>query len=208
MSDDPESPEIKEPVTDLVAPPSSEVACYYCATLFTPSPSTFDHPGFCSRKCQRQWWRRSKRVTNTSKEKQSTLPENLLRTDALSPDEVEALRGRVAQHVANQIEMANEVVLGIRDREWTATQARLFQTMLNKVIPDVRAEAPNKDLPINKDLTTLSRSDLERLAVTAISRNVSATASVDPDDPGPDVRPSGIPGLSPQGGVKQTKETK
>lgn len=207
MSDEETDPEIREPVTDLVAPPSKEVACYKCGTLFEPSPATFDHPGFCSRKCQRQWWKRSKIRSTKEREKKPALPENLLHTEALTPDEVEALRGRVAQHVANQIEVANEVVLGISGREWSATQARLFQAMLNKVIPDVRAEAPTKELPANKDLTTLKRDQLEALAMTAIRSHASRASAVDLDEEPvsrPDTSSISIPGLHDrEKGVKQ-----
>lgn len=209
MSDEHENSDVIPPEEDFVGPPTQEVECHNCGTIFTPTPATDDHPGFCSRRCKRHWWRRNPKKDAAKPGGMKALPAALLKTDALTPEEVEALRGRIAIHVANQIEHANEVVLGINNRQWDATRARLFTTMLNKVVPDVRAEQANKDLPSKKPLSELTRDELEQLAMDHIKRETMEWASVDPETR--DVHllesPPSVPGASSDAriGAKRAK---
>ena len=56
---------------------------------------------------------------------------------ALSPHQVANLRGQIASKMQTHLTLADEVVKG--HIEWTPTQARVFSSLLNKVIPDLSA---------------------------------------------------------------------
>ena len=54
-----------------------------------------------------------------------------------SPEEASRLRAEISVYLQNQLTLANEVVLGTR--VWSPTQARVFSTLMNKVVPDLNA---------------------------------------------------------------------
>lgn len=53
----------------------------------------------------------------------------------LTPARAAALRGRVAASMEEMVGQAHEVLDGTR--KWSPTQARVFATLLNKVLPDL-----------------------------------------------------------------------
>jgi len=57
--------------------------------------------------------------------------------------------------------LADEVVKG--HIEWTPTQARVFSSLLNKVIPDLSASYHQHEHSV-KNITEMSREELERIA--------------------------------------------
>lgn len=54
-----------------------------------------------------------------------------------SPEEASRLRAEISVYLQHQLTLANEVVLGTRI--WSPTQARVFSTLMNKVVPDLNA---------------------------------------------------------------------
>lgn len=79
----------------------------------------------------------------------------------LSPGQVAHLRAKIASQVREQIELAHKVVLG--EIEWSPTQARVFSTMLNKVVPDLSASFHQHEHRV-AGIREMSRADLERIA--------------------------------------------
>ena len=79
----------------------------------------------------------------------------------LSPAQSSKIRGQIAGFVRNQINIANEVVQGTID--WSPTQARVFATLLNKVVPDLSASYHQYEVS-HKEVIDLSRDELERIA--------------------------------------------
>jgi len=80
---------------------------------------------------------------------------------ALSPHQVANLRGQIASKMQTHLTLADEVVKG--HIEWTPTQARVFSSLLNKVIPDLSASYHQHEHS-HKALTEMSREELERIA--------------------------------------------
>lgn len=85
----------------------------------------------------------------------------LAKEHTLSPTQTAHIRGQIAGLVREQVTHANEVVLGIR--EWNPTQARVFSTLLNKVVPDLSASHVQLEHSV-KDVIDMSRDELERIA--------------------------------------------
>ena len=79
----------------------------------------------------------------------------------LSPAQSSKIRGQIANFVRNQLDLANEAILG--NIEWSPTQARVFATLLNKVVPDLSASYHQHEIN-HKDVIDLSRDELERIA--------------------------------------------
>lgn len=80
----------------------------------------------------------------------------------LHPSQVAQLRAGVFGRVSRQIQEAHEVVMG--QKEWSPTQARVFATMLNKVMPDLTAQFVQHEHVQKNDMRELSREELERIA--------------------------------------------
>jgi len=80
---------------------------------------------------------------------------------ALSPHQVANLRGQIASKMQTHLTLADEVVKG--HIEWTPTQARVFSSLLNKVIPDLSASYHQHEHSV-KNITEMSREELERIA--------------------------------------------
>jgi len=79
----------------------------------------------------------------------------------LTPAESAKIRGQISTFVRDQLTLANEVVVGTR--EWSPTQARVFSTLLNKVVPDLSASFVQHEVS-SRDLIDLSREELEAIA--------------------------------------------
>jgi hypothetical protein len=79
----------------------------------------------------------------------------------LTPATTARIRGQIAKGVGLYIKMADEVMQG--SRNWTPTQARVFSTLLNKVVPDLSASFVQHEHTTH-NLRELSRDELERIA--------------------------------------------
>lgn len=110
----------------------------------------------------------------------------------LTPQAASRLRGSIMARVPKYLQMADEVMAG--ERKWSATQARVFSTLLNKVVPDLSASFVQHE-HTTRDLRELSREELERIvrgddAITVEYADVSSdqpreTAPLlEPDSPG------------------------
>jgi hypothetical protein len=82
----------------------------------------------------------------------------------LTPLQVSQLRRRLFEHVDDQVDEAHSVVMG--RKQWSPTQARVFSTMLNKVMPDLTASFTQHEHTISDAPEKLSRAQLEAIAST------------------------------------------
>lgn len=82
--------------------------------------------------------------------------------DKLTPLQVANMRAGLYRRVSNQIGEAHKVVMG--QQEWTPTQARVFATMLNKVMPDLTASFVQHEHQITENPEKMSREQLEAIA--------------------------------------------
>lgn len=80
----------------------------------------------------------------------------------LTPLQVANMRAGLYSKVERQIGEAHKVVMG--EIGWTPTQARVFSTMLNKVMPDLTAQFVQHEHTIDADPEKLSRAQLEAIA--------------------------------------------
>jgi len=80
----------------------------------------------------------------------------------LDPSQVARLRAKVFEKVNIQVEDAHKAVMG--DMAWTPTQARVFATLLSKVMPDLTVQFQQHEHKLNESVNQLSRADLERIA--------------------------------------------
>ena len=130
----------------------------------------------------------TKRAPATSdQEKNPDLKENPARLKSkgsvqsgarLTPHQVANMRAGLYRKVEAQIGDAHEVVMGRKN--WSPTQARVFSTMLNKVMPDLTANFVQHEHVTTDDPTKLSRADLERIVAEA--EGIAATPSEDDED--------------------------
>lgn len=86
------------------------------------------------------------------------------KTAIFSPAKAAQIRADVSKLVTTHIRMADEVVRGTR--VWTPTQARVFSTLLNKVLPDLTAGFIQHEHTV-KTAIELTRDELERIAAGA-----------------------------------------
>jgi hypothetical protein len=85
-------------------------------------------------------------------------------TQPLTPQQVSQLRRRLFENVDNQVGEAHAVVMG--QKHWSPTQARVFATMLNKVMPDLTANFVQHEHNISDNPEKMSRAELEAIAST------------------------------------------
>ena len=93
----------------------------------------------------------------------------------LTPAQSAKIRYQISRYISEQLPLAHSVVTGATN--WNPTQARVFSTLLNKVVPDLTASFVQHDIA-SRPLTELSRSELEAIAASA-----SDTSSLEPLDP-------------------------
>ena len=95
----------------------------------------------------------------------------------MSNRQIEIMRRTIHDMVQQQLAMAHLVVMDPDNHQWSLVQQRIFATVLNKVVPEIR-QAPRKARGDDGEdlgpLHELSREQLERIANRA--RNVT------PDD--------------------------
>lgn len=80
----------------------------------------------------------------------------------LTPHQVAMMRLGIMTRVKNQLDEAHSVVMG--DKEWSPTQARVFATLLNKVMPDLTAQFVQHEHALAEAPEKMSRSQLEAIA--------------------------------------------
>ena len=71
------------------------------------------------------------------------------------------MRAKIANKVTKHLEIADKVIKG--EVSWSPTQARVFATLINKVIPDLTASY-NQHEHNHKNISELSRTELEAIA--------------------------------------------
>lgn len=87
----------------------------------------------------------------------------------LTPRQVQRLRAKIARSIDEQLDLAHLVVTGLPDPRtdkpvhWSATQARVFGMLLNKVVPDLHASYTQHEHR-TKPLHEMSRDELEAIA--------------------------------------------
>ena len=72
------------------------------------------------------------------------------------------MRAGLFRRVSSQLNEAHAVVMG--KQEWSPTQARVFATMLNKVVPDLTAAFVQHEHNIQDAPEKMSRQQLEAIA--------------------------------------------
>ena len=80
----------------------------------------------------------------------------------VTPDQVDGLRSDIFRTVKNRLEDANKVLLG--QKNWSSQQLKLFQMMLNKVMPDLHHNFADDPSAFESDVVHLTRAQLEALA--------------------------------------------
>jgi len=78
----------------------------------------------------------------------------------LTYGQVHRMRKTIIEAVEDQLADAHAVVLG--EKEWSPTQARVFSTLLNKVVPDLQARHISKSED-NRPISELSQKELEAI---------------------------------------------
>ena len=82
----------------------------------------------------------------------------------VTADEVDKVRGRVLETVKENLPNVRGVLNG--KLRWTNQQVKLFQIMLNKVLPDLSASM-NEHIHKNRTVDQLTRAELEAIVATA-----------------------------------------
>jgi len=83
----------------------------------------------------------------------------------LTPAQVGRLRADIYSKVSEQVSEAHKVVMGTHDEGWNPTQARVFASLLNKVMPDLTAQFVQHEHTLSETPEKLSRSQLEEIAL-------------------------------------------
>ncbi len=132
--------------------------CPVCGKLFRVPPVQDDRYINCSIKCRRVAEKRARDEKELSKVSKAIAASE---THRLTPNQSAKIRGEISRVVQKHIDLANQVVHGSID--WSPTQARVFSTLLNKVVPDLSASYVQHEHS-TKDLVDMSRDELERIA--------------------------------------------
>ena len=153
--------------------------CVTCGKEFECKPSHAKRMQNCSIECRKLAQKKAREATKEAKTNEP-MSQALSKAEQtrLSPAQSARLRGQIARMVRNQINWANEVVEG--SREWSPTQARVFGTLLSKVVPDLSASYHQHEIN-NKEAVDLSRDELERIAA-GIEVTSTEIIDVSPED--------------------------
>lgn len=149
--------------------------CYVCGVSFYAWRPKDDKTNCCSIECKSEYTRleinspkikrayekRGRAIRRVKSVKKMSKTLALAKTHNLTPAQSAKIRGKIASLMNEHISHANEVVLGLRD--WGPTQARVFSTLLNKVVPDLNASYHQHEHSV-KDVIDMSRDELERIA--------------------------------------------
>lgn len=148
--------------------------CPVCEKMFTFRASHAGRRKYCSKECQlgdTKEARAARKKADAEAAAALAITEAKKKHVRLTPDDSAEVRGQIASYMKEQIMIANLVVLGTK--EWSPTQARVFGMLLNKVVPDLNASFVQQEVT-RRDITQLSREDLEALAIEM--RTIEATA--------------------------------
>lgn len=149
-----------------------EKQCLICNNTFTVQASHAKRRVACSTACRK----RRKTVIDRRKhiKKMSEFMKKATEV-TLTPAQSAKIRYQISRYISDQLPLAHSVVTG--STSWNPTQARVFSTLLNKVVPDLTASFVQHEVT-NRPLTELSRSELE-----AIASSASDTSALEPIDP-------------------------
>lgn len=137
---------------------SEEKTCPVCQKRFRVFQVWDDRYTHCSLKCRREAQKRAREEKALEK---MTKAVALSEKHRLTPNQSAKIRGEISRIVQSHITLADAVVQGTVD--WSPTQARVFSTLLNKVVPDLSASYVQHEHS-TKDLVDMSRDELERIA--------------------------------------------
>lgn len=146
--------------------------CLICNSTFTVQASHAKRRVACSTACRK----RRKAVIDRRKhlKKMSEFMKKATEV-TLTPSQSAKIRYAISRYITQQLPLAHSVVIGATI--WNPTQARVFSTLLNKVVPDLTAAFVQHEVT-NRPLTELSRSELEAIASSA--NDSSALEPIDP----------------------------
>jgi hypothetical protein len=139
-----------------------ELTCQCCGKPFWTRETHANRAKYCSMTCR-------KSAPDVRKGKEMSA---LIEKTRFTPAEAAKIRNQIASYMRTQIETANNVVMGIT--EWNPTQARVFSTLLNKVVPDLNASYVQHE-HTTKQLTDLTREELEAIAQGVKTIDVEST---------------------------------
>lgn len=114
--------------------------------------------------------KRDRRVARTLAKLSSSNP--------ITPERMAKFRSEIAACVEEQISEAHQQVMGTADKPWSATQARVFGILMNKVLPDLHASHVKKE-ETAKPLNELSRDELEELAAKLAAAEAAKAKTID-----------------------------
>ena len=139
--------------------------CEVCGKPFSVKPSHAHRIHKCSMACRKAAndvnYRMKRDATPLEKIDHARSMSAVTAKARLTPMQSAQVRGQIAQYMRLQIDIANQVVLG--QISWNPTQARVFSTLLAKVVPDLSATYHQHEIN-QKDITELSREELEQIA--------------------------------------------
>lgn len=128
-----------------------KLTCQTCKKEFWTKAFHEDRRKYCSMECRR----------NGPSTKKAERMSALIEKETLTPAQSAKIRAEIAGFMREQITDAHQVVMGIKS--WNPTQARVFSTLLNKVVPDLNASYVQHE-HTTKPLSDLSREELEAIA--------------------------------------------
>lgn len=114
-----------------------------------------------------EWKKKESRLTRALKAADDA---KAAKVAALGPHQIKRMRSLILQCVEEQIEQAHAAVMGKdqdgNDAAWTPTQARIFDTLLKKVLPDLNLTAHREESK-TKPVAQMSIDELEAAVATA-----------------------------------------
>lgn len=157
MSDDPTAkPKVKRA--------TKRKKCPSCGKLFTYAASREGKRKYCSPQCRSddtKAGRERRRQAEAEAAAIAAITKVKTKSTRLTPTESAEIRGKISSYMNEQIAQAALVVAGAV--EWSPVQARVFSTLLNKVVPDLNASYIQQETTPT-DLSQMTREQLEQLA--------------------------------------------
>jgi hypothetical protein len=109
-------------------------------------------------------------ITETRDSRARSLLERVRSAEPFTPEEASRLQSGIADLVEDQVLEAHRVVMGTLS--WSPVQARVFNTLLNKCVPDLSASF-TKSENTNVNISEMSREELEKI-VAAANKTIEA----------------------------------
>jgi hypothetical protein len=173
------------PMGRALPPPPPDVTkdCRFCGKPFSGRPTSMIFRVYCSPWCARTFVKMHGRPSyisdphqkgdGTTIRRSSLYPRRrrtelerltklitTLANEALTPAVSAQIRGRIATIVARHVTTAEEVLDG--KKEWGPTQARVFSTLIGKVLPDLSSSHVQHEHTLRR-VNEMSMEELERL---------------------------------------------